>query len=110
MYGTQLPSDVYNLSKMCLEKLPEYVDFNGKLLWAKNEKGQWEVICNYMKPEHRGKPLSEAIKIDPEYFKWVVFEPKEFDYSDKVKEIVRNAMNGIYPSRNLKMHFTLKCN
>ncbi len=93
----ELPRNIYELNKLCLTKLPDYVDHNGKLIWRKNKENNWEVVCNYFKPEHRGKPLSEVIKIDPEYIQWAL-EPKDFDYSDEVKQILRDALIGIYPT------------
>lgn len=92
-----LPKDVYKLGELCIEKLPEYVDFNGKLIWRRNERGEWEIALNYLWAEHRGKTLKEVVETDMDFIRRVL-EPKEFDFSEEVKEIVRNAVKGIYPS------------
>ncbi len=41
--------------------------------------------------------ISQIKPIDPEYIQWAL-EPKDFDYSDEVKQILRDALNGIYPT------------
>lgn len=92
----EIPQDIYELSKYCFEKLPGDVDSRGKLIWRKNESGEWEVAFNYMKPELRGKTLKEVIETDMASINWIL-EPKEFDYPDEVKQIIRDAVNGIYP-------------
>ena len=94
---SDVPHEVYALSQYCGEKLPEYVDQNGKIIWKENDRGEKEIILNYVGPKHRGKPLKDIITSNPDFVKWVL-EPKEFDFSEEVKEIFRNAQHGIYPA------------
>lgn len=95
---SDVPREIYKLGDYCRRKLPEYVDSMGALIWRENDKGEWEVVLNYMKPDHRGKTLKEVIEADKEFINWVL-EPKEFDYDDDLKDILRDAMKGIYPTR-----------
>ena len=95
-YKNELPKDIYKLSDYCANKLPEYVDFLGKLVWRKNKEGAWEIVCNYPGPEHRGDLLVSVIKNDMKYINWML-EPKVLDFSDEVKNIIRDAVKGIYP-------------
>jgi len=95
-HKNKFPKDIHALSTYCKEKLPEYIDSLGKLIWRKNKEGNYEIYCSYPGPKHRGELLQDVIKNDRDYIYWML-EPKELDFSEELKQILRDALNGIFP-------------
>lgn len=81
-----LPTDVYELSNLCTHKRADFADSTGKFIF-----GDGKVIFNFGK--YRDKPLNEIVTVDPGYLQWIL-KPKDQDFSEEVKEIVRNALEG----------------
>lgn len=95
-YKSEFPKDIHLLGDYCKEKLPEYIDSLGKLVWRKSKEGKYEIYCSYPGPKHRGELLVDVIKNDRDYILWML-EPKELDFSEDLKQILRDALNGIFP-------------
>lgn len=97
-----LSKDVYELSKYCKEKQYDISDFvdpeEGKFVWDNGE-----VTFNFGK-KHKGEKLKEVVEKDKGYLYWILKDKdkKEDDFSPEIKELIRNALKGIYPNLSQK--------
>lgn len=81
-----LPQTVDELHYLFFEKVePGFLDPTKKLAWRDEH-----VVLNFGK--HGGKPLGMVPK---DYLEWML----EAEFSTKVKEIIRQALGGKYPSK-----------
>ena len=84
---TELPADLDALHELQWPDDKNLVDASGKFIWKDGE-----VIINFSK--HKGTPLR---LIDAGFLAWML----KGEFSAEVKDIVRNAKKGVYPTRNL---------
>jgi DNA polymerase-3 subunit epsilon len=77
----KLPRNLQMLHDLCS---PGWVDAEGKLQWK-------DGALVFTFGEHRDKPLPEVPRA---YFAWILKK----DFSERVKEICREAMKGVFPS------------
>lgn len=84
----ELPRDVASLDARF--NLPDmrFVDPDRKFRWRNNEP-------SFNFGNHRGAMLREVVERDPEYLDWILKK----DFSQEVKTLVRNALEGIIPTR-----------
>lgn len=85
-YG-DLPTDMAGLDEYCCQKKPEWVDRQGRLKWKNGE-----VALNFGK--FSGKLLREVVPEDPNFVTWLL----RSDFPEDTKRIVRDAVNGKYPT------------
>ena len=81
-----LPRDIKKLAELCYPPDPDKLDESGKFRWRDGK-----VILTFGK--HAGKPIEELPK---DYLQWVCGA----DFSEEVKQIAREAMQGRYPKRS----------
>lgn len=81
-----LPRDVSSLHEFCNPRDPAWIDGDGKFVWFEGK-----ALINF--GTHRGKTLEFIYKNYPDYFNWIIRE----DFSAKVKEIAKDAINGKFP-------------
>lgn len=81
-----LPRDVSGLYEFCNPRDPTWIDDNGKFAWFEGK-----AIINFGK--NQGKTLEFVSKNDSSYLLWII----NADFSAKVKDIARNAINGKFP-------------
>lgn len=86
-----LPRDLKDIHRLCFDT--DKLDPEGRLIW-KNE----EAIFNFGK--HNGKSIREVIEIDRGYFVFLI-KPKS-DFSLEIKQIARDALNGIFPVKEVE--------
>lgn len=86
-YG-DLPRTVDGLADFCWPQDSHFVDQSGKIHWRHGE------AC-FGFGKHRGRKLQDIRKENPDYFTWIV----EQDFPEDTKQIVRDAMQGVYPKR-----------
>lgn len=82
-----LPRDVAGLCALCYMVEGDYIDAQGKFIWSKGE-----AVCNFGR-KHRGRKLKDIAIEDPDYLDWIA----DADFSEEVKEIAINALNGEFP-------------
>jgi DNA polymerase-3 subunit epsilon len=81
-----LPRNVEKLSELCFPPDPDRLDDTGKFRWQNGK-----VILTF------GKNAGKAIEVLPkDYLQWICGA----DFSEEVKQIAREAMQGRYPKRN----------
>ena len=83
-----LPRDVEALGRYCNPRDADALVPDNKLRWRGNEV----VICF---GQMKGRTLRELAKDNPAYLKWILNK----DFSEEVKSIVRDALNGRLPRR-----------
>lgn len=78
------------IHKMCFKEIDDsnWVDPDGKFIWDNNE-----VICNF---GENGKKKTPLRQMSSRYLKWIL----NSDFSPEVKELVKNALNNLYPTRS----------
>ena len=81
-----LPRDLPALHEAQFPKNPHAIDGGARFVW----NAQGEATIGFGK--HRGTPLS---RIDKGYLKWIVGQ----EFTEEVKTIARNALNGVYPTK-----------
>jgi DNA polymerase-3 subunit epsilon len=81
-----LPRDISSLYEFCNPKDPTWIDDDGKFAWFDGK-----AIINFGK--NQGKTLEFVSKNDPSYFQWIITK----DFSAKVKDIAKDAINGKFP-------------
>lgn len=81
----ELPRDVAKLSELCFPPDPDRLDDTGKFRWRDGK-----VILTFGK--NAGKPIETLPK---DYLQWIVGA----DFSEEVKQIAREALQGKYPKR-----------
>ncbi|MEW6365424.1 MAG: 3'-5' exonuclease [Acidobacteriota bacterium] len=84
-----LPAEVDGLDTLYNPRDPNAVDLEGRLVWVGDD-----VTIGFGK--YKGKTLRELAKDDPHFLQWIL--KKEF--SDEVKGIVQDALEGRFPSRS----------
>lgn len=82
-YYDNLPSSVEEIHEFCFPTNPDSYDAEGKLLFVNGE-----LTINFGK--NRGKTLQTLSMEDPGYLEWIL----NGSFSEKVKEAVRNALQG----------------
>jgi DNA polymerase-3 subunit epsilon len=82
-----VPRDIKGLHQFCCaEGENEWVDAEGKLAWCGDE-----VIFNF--GSHSGQSLKDVAVKYPDYLQWLIGK----DFSEDLKQIVKEALNGIFP-------------
>ncbi len=81
-----LPRDVTGLCALCYESDENFIDSEGKFVWAKDE-----AVLNFGKYE--GRLLREIVAEHPDYLEWIIRK----DFSAEVKDIAMKAMGGEFP-------------
>ena len=84
-----LPVDVEGLGHYCNPRDEDALVADNKLRWRGNDV----VICF---GQMKGRTLRELAKDNPAYLKWILNK----DFSEEVKSIVRDALNGRLPLRS----------
>jgi DNA polymerase III subunit epsilon len=83
----ELPSEMDALNDYCDPRDPSWADRTGRLKWAKGE-----VVFNFGK--FQGQSLRDTVSADPNFITWLL----RSDFPDDTKQIVRDAVNGKYPT------------
>lgn len=83
-----LPHSVPVLDEICNARHADKVDQDGRLRWQDNE-----VVINF--GQKSGIPLRTLAQREPNFLRWILNK----DFSDEVKAIVREALNGRFPTR-----------
>jgi DNA polymerase-3 subunit epsilon len=81
-----LPTAVDGLHDFCHPVHPEWIDGDGKLVFSANE------ACLAF-GKHRYKTLRRMVQEESDYLHWIL----QSDFSDEVKDIVREALSGRFP-------------
>ena len=87
----ELPADIGALHEFLNPDLDKYVDPQGKLVW--NEDGQ--AVFTFGKVKGRTLQEVAAGRDSRGYLEWIL----KSDFSPEVKEVVRSALNGVFPQR-----------
>nr|MCU0231643.1 exonuclease domain-containing protein [Acidobacteriota bacterium] len=85
----ELPRDLAGLHRFCHPDEGRFADATRKLEWA----ADGELALGFGK--HRGRTLRELAARERSYLEWVTGS----DFSPEVKEIVGEALRGIFPRR-----------
>ncbi len=83
---SELPGEMDGLNDYCDPRDPSWVDRAGRLKWAKGE-----VVFNFGK--FQGQSLRDTVVDDPNFVNWLL----RSDFPDDTKQIVRDAVKGIFP-------------
>jgi DNA polymerase-3 subunit epsilon len=86
-----LPKDVDGLHAFCNPVDEDTVDPEGKLRWRDGE-----VIIAF--GQKNGMTLRQMAASEPGYLKWMLNK----DFSEQVKDIARNALDGVFPKREAR--------
>jgi len=84
-----LPQTVSELDEYCNPQNPNFIDRDGKLRWRNDE-----VVIGF--GQRVGQSLRELADGDTGYLKWI---PRG-DFTDEVKEVVREALIGRFLQKN----------
>ena len=79
---------VDELDAYCNPQDQDDIDPDGKLRWSDDE-----VILDF--GQKKGIPLRQMAHQEPQYLEWMLRK----DFSDDVKDIVQDALNGVFPRR-----------
>lgn len=85
-YG-DLPTDAYALHEYTHPKKPEWLDGEGKIVWA----GEHAALSF---GKHKNKSLRDLCRDQPDYLRWLV---QDSNMPSDVKAIVSDAMGGTFP-------------
>ena len=83
-----LPRDMDELDAFCNPRDPSWVDRTGKFRWTGDE-----VVVNFGKKQ--GEKLRTVVREEPSFLNWML----RSDFPRDTQEIIRNALNGKYPSK-----------
>ena len=83
-----MPATVDELHDWLDQKDPNWIDADGKIVWR---NGTATVSFGI----HAGRSLRDLATKDRGFLEWILRK----DFSDKVKEIVREALAGQFPGR-----------
>lgn len=83
-----IPNTVEDLHELCNEKNDRFVTSDRRLHWRNGE-----AVLAFGK--HKSKSLKWIREKDPNYLFWIV----NGEFSDETKDIVRKAINGVYPEK-----------
>ena len=86
---SELPENVSQLADFCMPKEADTLDREGKLRWGPDG----EVQINF--GQNKGKSLRFLAEKDKSYLNWILNK----DFPEDVKNVVRNAVNGVFPQR-----------
>jgi DNA polymerase-3 subunit epsilon len=81
---SDLPREIDELHSLCYRIREEYIDPDGKFIWAEGE-----ACCNFGK-KHNGRFLREIADEDPGYLEWIL----DADFSPTVIDLVGKALQG----------------
>ena len=87
-----VPDDVPGLASF---RPPGAIDAEGKLVWIDSEKG---ALPCFSFGKHKGHSLQWLRKHEPDFLRWVL----RANFSDEVKSLVREALEGRFPSKETK--------
>ncbi len=82
----ELPRTVGGLHSFCNPDQENWVDEEGRLIWANGE-----AVFSFGK--HKGRSLRQVASSAPDYLQWIMGS----DFSVEVKAIARDAMDGSFP-------------
>lgn len=82
----ELPEGMEALNEYCDPRDPSWADRQGRLKWS-----QGKLVLNFGK--FQGKPLRKTVEEDPNFVNWLL----RSDFPPDTKQIVRDAVQGIYP-------------
>ncbi len=82
-----LPRTVDGLDNYCNPRHPDWLDRTGRLKWKNGD-----VVINFGK--RKGAVLKSLVRNDVSYLRWIL----KSDFPRDVQEIVRNAIDGEWPS------------
>jgi DNA polymerase III subunit epsilon len=88
-FADKLPKNAAGLSEFCLGRQEDYVDSEGKFRWRDGV-----AICAFGS-KAKGLSLQEIVKTNSGYLHWIL----RSEFKEDLKEICRNALKGIFPSR-----------
>ncbi|MEA2011583.1 MAG: 3'-5' exonuclease [Verrucomicrobiota bacterium] len=80
-----VPCNMDKLNSFCSYKKKDWIDDDGKLNWRDGQ-----VVIGFGKM--KGVSLKKLVEKNPGYLKWMLNK----NFSDKVKTIVKNALNGAF--------------
>ena len=84
-----LPDDIEALHEFCNPVDPDWIDPEGKFVWAGG-------VATIAFGGHKGRALEDlAAEPEPNYLHWMLSK----DFSPEVMQIVRNALDGRFPTR-----------
>ena len=84
-----VPEDIEALHEFCNPVNPDWIDPEGKFVWASG-------VATIAFGGHKGRPLQElAAEPEPNYLHWMLSK----DFSPEVMQIVREALDGRFPTR-----------
>jgi len=81
-----LPQNLEGLHEFCSWREPNWIDSEGKFIWANNN-----TVFNFG-VKHKGKTLEQVFNEDKNYFAWII----SADFSEEIKNICREALQGIF--------------
>lgn len=84
----ELPREMAGLAEFSAARDADFVDSEGRLKFSGEE-----VVINFGK--NSGRRLRELAEEDPGFLRWML----RSDFSDEVKEIIKNALTGEFPVR-----------
>jgi DNA polymerase-3 subunit epsilon len=84
-----LPRTLPELDAICNPPFPDKLDEDGKLRWQEGE-----VVVNF--GQKAGIPLRHLAVAEPNFLRWILNK----NFSDEVKQIVRDALQGRFPVRD----------
>ena len=84
----ELPREMAGLAEFSAARDADFVDSEGRLKFSGSE-----VVINFGK--NSGRRLSDLTVEDPGFLRWML----RSDFSDEVKNIIRNALAGEFPTR-----------
>ena len=84
----ELPREMAGLAEFSAARDADFVDSEGRLKFSGEE-----VVINFGK--NSGRRLRELAEKDPGFLRWML----RSDFSDEVKEIIKNALTGEFPVR-----------
>ena len=91
----QMPEDISAIAEACKPPVPENaIDAEGKLVWVEGH-GLTLPCVNF--GEHKGHSLQWLAKRNQRFLKWILAK----DFSAEVKAIVREALAGRFPSKEV---------
>ena len=84
----ELPREMAGLAEFSAARDADFVDSEGRLKFSGNE-----VVINFGK--NSGRRLRDLASEDPGFLRWML----RSDFSDEVKNVIKNALAGEFPTR-----------
>ena len=85
----ELPREMAGLAEFSAARDADFVDSEGRLKFSGDE-----VVINFGK--NSGRRLRDLANEDPGFLRWML----RSDFSDEVKNVIKNALAGSFPSRS----------